>query len=241
MSWAASSAPSRCVNTRPASTVGSHTHRSSTNCLTGHSVSSRTSSSTVSGSAPPLSRSRRAMSSSCNGPCSARILARVRVASNASATATTLCHVRVCHGSAREPRGHAEFVEPSRHWLKWTPMTRNRVAVIGARSARNSAPANHRRPRPHHRVHRRHRRATVDPRRSPRGRYLNAPSAPHRVRRTHRGARAARVQARPPRPSLVHKHSQNKNGGSMRIHRLAWSEPLSLVAGTGFEPTTSGL
>ena len=90
-SWAASSAPSRCVNTRPASTVGSHTHRSSTNCLAGHSVSSRTSSSKVSGSATPLSRSRRAMSSSCSGPCSARILARVRIASNASATATTLC------------------------------------------------------------------------------------------------------------------------------------------------------
>jgi regulator of RNase E activity RraA len=44
-----------------------------------------------------------------------------------------------------------------------------------------------------------------------------------------------------PRPSFVHKRSQNKNGGSARIHRLAWSGLLSLVAGTGFEPATSGL
>ena len=68
-----------------------------------------------------------------------------------------------------------------------------------ARSARNSAPAKHRRPGPHHRVHRGHRRAPVDPRRSRRGRQpplrLN-----HRARRPHRGAdqlpRAAVVQAR---------------------------------------------
>ena len=90
LSWAASAAPSRCVNTRSAR-IGSHTHRSSTNCLAGYSISSRNSSRKASGSATPLSRSRRAMPASSNGPCSVRTVARIRFASNASATTTTLC------------------------------------------------------------------------------------------------------------------------------------------------------
>ncbi|COW39268.1 Uncharacterised protein [Mycobacterium tuberculosis] len=107
MSWTASSAPSRWVNTRPASSVGSHTHRSSTNCLAGHSVSRRSARRTASGSATPLSSRRRAMSSSLNGPCSARILATAWVASNASATVATLCRGQPRLDVGHQPMGLA--------------------------------------------------------------------------------------------------------------------------------------
>ena len=40
---------------------------------------------------------------------------------------------------------------------------------------------------------------------------------------------------------LVHRRSQMKRPPAHAGGRLAWSEPLSLVAGTGFEPATSGL